>query len=312
MRKVLRRAVIMGLRPDNPAEAVTATRRPGKEINALDASGVQQMRNAVAAYAARPKNGGPRIKYLELVLNVMLGTSARIGEALAIRAVEDIDLMPSPLVIHIQGTIVEYAGRSTFRQEMTKTSKSRRSVQVPMWLDKEIRAWLSSEEHADNALLFQTRNGTAVSPHNVRSNLRRVRRWADLPEWIVPHVMRKSAATAVTGEHGTDQGMWLLGHADTRVLEGHYDKRGTVPYVVTRSLEVFDPQGTPILLPPVALPSTPILAPVDAEVTAKIEQAETEADAVLSGMAAAMGVSVDDLPSQVRVGVRTSVLAKAF
>jgi len=318
MRKVLRRAVILGLRDDNPAAVITPVRRAAKTINVLDVDGVQQLRAAVAAYADRPGKGygGPKLKYLDLVFDIMIGTGARIGEVLAIRAVDDIDLLPSPLIVHIQGTIVEYKGRGAHRQAMPKTSKSRRSIQVPLWLDAAIRSWLSEPQHADSVLLFETRNGTAVSTHNLRRSLRKVRAWAGLPEWIVPHVMRKTAATTVTGAHGTDQGMWFMGHADTRVLEGSYDKRGTVPYTVTRSLEAFSRDGVApeIDLAPVIVPSGqgPALELPDAEVTAKIDKATAEADDILAGMAAAMGVPVEQLPSEVRVGVRASILAKAF
>ncbi len=179
---------------------------------------------------------------------------------------------------------------------------------MPTWLDTKIRAWLSMPEHADNHLLFETRTGRPVSPDRVQANLRTVRAWANLPEWIVSHVMRKSVATADTDEHGTDHGMYLMGHADLRPLEGHYDKRRTVGYDVTRTLEAFDPSRAGAPPSPPADPADV----VDAEVAARIMDAEREAEAVLAGMAAAMGTTAADLPTEIRVGVRSSILGKAF
>ncbi|MDB6425849.1 hypothetical protein [Curtobacterium sp. 20TX0008] len=40
--------------------------------------------------------------------------------------------------------------------------------------------------------------------------------------------------------------------------------------------------------------------------------AEREADDVLAGMAAAMGTTVQPLPEQVRIGVRSSILGRVF
>ncbi len=68
----------------------------------------------------------------------MAGTGDRIGEALAIRMVDDIDLTTSPLTIRVRGTIVDLPGRGVFRQDFPKTEKSNRDTQVPRWLDEKI------------------------------------------------------------------------------------------------------------------------------------------------------------------------------
>lgn len=269
LKKVLDRAVSLGLRDDNPARKVKPRKRRKKEIIALDASHVQQLLRAVTAYNERPDRHGPKQKYLEFALSIMAGTGGRIGEALAIRTLEDIDLIPVPCVIRITGTIVDLKGSGAVRQDFPKSDQSIRSVQAPMWLDALIRAWIADPEHADQDLLFQTSSGRPVSPDRVQLNLRTVREWAGLPESIVSHVMRKSVATAITSEHGTDAGMWTLGHADTRVLEGHYDKRGTVTYDVTKTLEAFDPAS--FLAAPAGQPAAPAEDSVRATVVRVLE-----------------------------------------
>ena len=52
---------------------------------------------------------------LEQIIEVMLGTSARIGEVLAIRKC-DVDVTSSPATVRICGTIVSPAGKPTHRQ----------------------------------------------------------------------------------------------------------------------------------------------------------------------------------------------------
>lgn len=290
LRKILDRAVTLGLRTENPCAPVRLKRKARPQIRALDTDGMQLIRQAVSNYLDREDRMGPRMKHLELALDIMIGTGARIGEALAIRALEDIDLFATPLVIHLRGTIVDYQGACAVRQSFPKTSTSIRSVTAPRWLDAAIRSWLSDPAHADWDLLLQTRTGRPVSPDRIQSNLRAVRAWAGLPEWVVPHVMRKSAATVITAEHGTDHGMWLLGHADTRVLEAHYDKRGTVPYSITQALEPFGPAG---------------ISPQQA--AAKHAPTQELLDGALEGAAAAMGIAVSELPQTIRDRVEHAV-----
>ncbi|MEK6312062.1 MAG: tyrosine-type recombinase/integrase [Curtobacterium sp.] len=315
LRKIVRRAVTLGLRPDNPADAVRPRRQKPREVHALAEDGVQHLRAAVQRYNARDDRSGPPLQYLEFALDVMVGTGTRIGEALALRAVEDVDLTTSPLTVRVRGTLVDLPGTGTFRQGFPKTEKSERDIQVPKWLDDRIRQWLADPVHADQHLLFQTRTGNVVSMANLRRSLRKVRAWAELPDWVIPHVLRKSVATRVTGEHGTDDGMRIMGQSDIRTLEKHYDKRGTVHYGVTSALEGFgagsadlDRELTALLGAQTGHP-TDVVAP---DVTARITDAEREADAVLGGMAAAMGVTPDALPPEIRIGVRASVLGKAF
>ncbi len=117
LRKVMHRAVILGIRGDYPAVPVKPKRRTKKEIRALDASDLQAVRQAVTNYLNRDDRSGPTMKYLEFALDVMSGTGARIGEALAIRALDDNDLLSTPLVVHLSGTIVDYKGASAVRQD---------------------------------------------------------------------------------------------------------------------------------------------------------------------------------------------------
>ncbi|MGI9016974.1 MAG: hypothetical protein ACR2HR_07715 [Euzebya sp.] len=67
----------------------------------------------------------------------MLGTSARIGEALAIRR-RDVDVTSAPPTIRIAGTLIDRKGMPTVRQDHPKTSRSRRIVALPTFASEAV------------------------------------------------------------------------------------------------------------------------------------------------------------------------------
>lgn len=85
----------------------------------------------------------------------MLGTSARIGEVLAIRR-WDLDITSAVPSIHLAGTIISRNGEQTFRQDHPKTAKSRRAVALPTFIANasiELAAELIG--HADTKITVQ-------------------------------------------------------------------------------------------------------------------------------------------------------------
>lgn len=93
----------------------------------------------------------------------MSAIGVRIGEALAIRPDQDLEMSTTPLTVHICGTIVEYPGHGPFRQPFPKTSTSDRFTQVPEWLDEQLRARLADPANLDKELLVGTRNDRPAS-----------------------------------------------------------------------------------------------------------------------------------------------------
>lgn len=99
--------------------------------------------------------GPPPEGQLEQIIEVMLGTSARIGEVLAIRKC-DVDATVSPGTVRICGTIVSPTGKPTYRQLHPKTQKSTRVVSVPSFAAEVIRQRLVvvGREGPDHLLFF--------------------------------------------------------------------------------------------------------------------------------------------------------------
>jgi integrase len=223
---VLRLAFSLAVRheviPRNPMDGIGRLHKPAHTPDALTPEQVNALRAAVRAWEAAPVAGGPRPDgQLSAVIEVMLGTSARIGEALAIRR-RDVDVASERPSIAITGTIITRNGEPTFRQDHPKTAKSRRTMAIPTFTAEAVRLRLADlEDPSPEALVFHSRNGTPLTTHNVRTQLRRVLVKAGI-EPITPHMLRRTVATEVKKSASIDLAAELLGHTDKKITIEHY------------------------------------------------------------------------------------------
>lgn len=128
------------------------------------------------------------------VVEVMLGTSARIGEVLAVRRC-DVDVTTKPPTLRIAGTVVSHCGQPTVRQPHPKTDRSNRVIALPSFTAEAIRKRLSVMRDRDpETLVFQSREGTPLTTANVRCQLRKVLGDAGI-EGVSPHMFRRTVAT---------------------------------------------------------------------------------------------------------------------
>ena len=165
---------------------------------------------------------------IDAILSVTTGyLSARIGEALAIRKC-DVDMTVSPPEVTISGTLVQRRGHSLYRQPQVKHSKDWRIIAVPSYTAQAIRSRLAMLGNVpDDHPIFSTRNGTFISPNNLRRQLRAVLASAGLPEdldlsEITPHTFRKTVATTIDQAGSIDLAAELLGHSSKEVTETYY------------------------------------------------------------------------------------------
>ncbi|WP_084766858.1 tyrosine-type recombinase/integrase [Leucobacter komagatae] len=164
---------------------------------------------------------------LRQVVEVMLGTSVRIGEVLATRLCElDLDA-PIPLV-RISGTIVSRRAEPTHRQDHTKTARSVRRVALPLFLIRTVqtRPKKIGFTHTD-ALLFATRLGTPHTTKNALRYLRDVVERAGVPDFT-PHRFRRTAGTANNEFGGRQLASELLGNTDPSITPEHYIRRNEI------------------------------------------------------------------------------------
>lgn len=174
----------------------------------------------------------------------MLGTSARIGEVLAIRKC-DVDATSDPATVRICGTIVSPAGKPTHRQPHPKTMKSTRTVSVPSFAAEVLRDRLVKVASEDpEHLVFFTRNGTPLTTNNIRRRLRAVLEEAGI-EGVTPHSFRRTVATVLDRAGGADLAAEMLGHTSSKITKEHYIEHDDKVNPVTASiLESLAPKPT--------------------------------------------------------------------
>lgn len=207
--------------PHNP---VTATRRlykPKATPQALTIEQVERIRYEVASWRRGKHRMGPRPDdQLEVMIEVMLGTSMRIGEVLATR-ICDLDLDADIPFVEVTGTIVYHRGAGSLRQDSPKTESSRRRIPLPPFVVTAIKKLLADRViESDDELLFRTRNGTAHSTNNVRRKLRTILDAAGI-EGVTPHAFRRTVATMLEREADIDLASETLGNSK-EIARKHY------------------------------------------------------------------------------------------
>jgi integrase len=228
-RNVLRQAFNLAVRheilPRSPMDAVARITRPHTDPTALTPPEVNAIRDAIRYWETGLSPSGPKPDgQLGAIVEVMLGTSARIGEVLAIRR-RDIDMTSARPTIRIAGTIVCLRGTPPTRQDHPKTDKSRRTIAVPSFTAEAVRRRLVAlPDRSPDALVFASRNQTPLTPNNVSTKLRRVLALAEI-DGISPHMFRRTVATAINANATIDLAAELLGHTDPRITMQHYVRR---------------------------------------------------------------------------------------
>lgn len=201
----------------NPVrDAVTFRQREVAEVRALTVDEVARLRRAIRQDDAAGRVGLPDL------IDVLLGTGLRIGEAVALRW-QDVQLDADPPTLDVTGTVIVSKDSGLIRQTHTKSSRSRRRLTLPAFT---VGVLSRLAESADTELVFPSRTGTLRDPSNVRAQWRRARRRTAMQgfEWVNPHTFRKSVATLISAEdlqRAADQ----LGHGQASMTERFYVMR---------------------------------------------------------------------------------------
>ncbi|MBC7592615.1 MAG: site-specific integrase [Kineosporiaceae bacterium] len=226
---VLRLAFALAVRHEvlmrNPIDNVSRLHKPKRTPTALMASEVNAIRAVIKVWEQTRGTSGPNPDgQLGQVVEVMLGTSARIGEVLAVRRC-DIDVTVNSALMRISGTVISNKGEPTFRQDHPKTDRSNRIVALPTFTAEALRRRLSvMVDRSPEALIFASRNGTPLTTANVRRQLRKVLGDAGI-DGVSPHMFRRTVATVINDQASVNLAAELLGHTDPKVTIEHYIRR---------------------------------------------------------------------------------------
>lgn len=213
----------------NPVAGAARLSAPKRKPKALTYDEVEQVRNAARTWRTGKSVNGPRPDgQVRDVIEVLLGTSDRIGEALALRQCDIDDSRAAdglPMRVTVVGTLVVIKGKGVYRQDFPKTSNSRRTLEVPEFAAQVIRRRLKiiedkgmDEEH----LLFFTRKDTPLAPNNVRRTLRKMLADAGLSDLEVsPHTFRRTSGTVIARATDAKTAAEVMGNTED-VAQRHY------------------------------------------------------------------------------------------
>lgn len=223
-------AVRMGALPANPARELEPVPKRRSDPRALTPEEEDQLRRLARDHrrlineaTGRPWPGPRPTMTLPDVVDLLLGTGTRIGEALALRW-QDIQLDEEPPTITVSGTLVGEGG--VHRQDWTKTAAGYRTIAIP----PSVVAVLERRRHearARDTKVFSTKTGNWVTPNAVRRLWRSALEGSEL-EWVTPHTCRRTVATRIQRAAGYAAAMAQLGHASVAVTEQHYIARQRV------------------------------------------------------------------------------------
>ncbi|WP_159081505.1 tyrosine-type recombinase/integrase [Nocardioides sediminis] len=208
----------------SPMLLVEKPARAPREVQALDVDEARRLRRVVDPDHRRaPGHRGPNHDLADLV-DVLLGTGMRIGEALALRW-QDLDLSGDPPTVHVSGTLLEprrgHVATLT-RQDGTKTGQDRTLI-LPAAVVEGLaaRRRLTMWRRPDDPV-FASRTGTWLWPNNIRTRLRQAVSGISDLHGTTPHTLRRTVGTLVAHEAGLDATREQLGHSDPSVTYQRY------------------------------------------------------------------------------------------
>lgn len=186
--------------------------------------------SGASSISARKPNG-----HLDAIVEVMLGTSARIGEVLAIRR-RDIDVTSQTPSIRITDTIVSHRGETTMATEPPEDREVSLHGRDPIVHHGAVRGRPAHlEDSSRDALLFCSREGTPLNTNNVRRQHLHVMDPAGT-SGETAHMFRRTAATAINVQAGVELAAELLGNMDPRITIQHHIRRGEMVNTATAEM----------------------------------------------------------------------------
>ncbi|HEX2306915.1 MAG TPA: tyrosine-type recombinase/integrase [Jatrophihabitantaceae bacterium] len=258
---MFRLAVRHGAASTNPVREAGPITTPRKSrVRSLTQDEVDELRRLLRAHS--------RAVELDLtdIVDFMLGTGVRIGEALAVRHGTNADGEPlldlDHATVEINATIVRVKGEGLVIQEWPKTAAGWRRLALPSYATQLIER--RAKEHrprAPHGVVFGSPLGHLRDPSNIAGDLRRVldgigcevcgeRGWftdaygkptrcdAGQFSWVTSHIFRKTVATrldeaGLSARQIADQ----LGHAHPSLTQDVYMGRKVVTADPARLLD---------------------------------------------------------------------------
>lgn len=206
----------------NPLRDVAKVPTSRKEVRALTIEEAAALRAGLRQWQTEPRaRGRKRPNDLLDVVDVMLATGARIGEALALRW-KDIDLKSERPTLTVTGTVIYVQGQGMTIQEHPKSTNSRQRYFLPpfaveMLLRRQVQQLVANPWD----VVFPSSTGTLRDPGNFRKQWRSARDEIGF-QWVTPHTFRKSVGTLLAKAEGMASASAQLGHSSEQITSRHY------------------------------------------------------------------------------------------
>ncbi len=214
----------------NPIRDVQRLPSSPKRQSYLSPGQIETARALMHAWRAAPSDGPrPDSRRLEDGMDIMIGTSARIGEILALRRT-DVEITAKTPTLLIAATLVTTRQDGMRRKPTPKRARQTRRVTLPSFTAAAVRRRLASAGVEPDAYLFATRTGRSYSVSNferllrtfVHDNENALREANIVVDEFTTHIFRRTAATLVEQAGGITLASRLLGHASEAVTRANY------------------------------------------------------------------------------------------
>lgn len=228
---MLQLAVIEDAVKTNPMRDVSPISVETTTVRALTAGEARTLRAALRA--------DPKAVSIDLhrLVDVMLATGCRVGEALALRW-SDVDLTKELLTL--SGTVVRGPGGLERQSNLKgKKAKDPRTVHLPKYAVEALVEQRVTVHPGDLDLVFPSATGGLREVSTVDKQWRTFRRTLEGFEWVSPHTFRKTTATAIERVDGLGAASKVLGHSRSAVTAKHYIEASGVAPDVSETLQAF-------------------------------------------------------------------------
>ncbi|MFC6706771.1 tyrosine-type recombinase/integrase [Flexivirga alba] len=219
----------------NPVLQTSRVHRERHQTRSLTLEDLNTVRASVRAWTTKQRPGPKASSDMADIIDLMLATGARIGEALALRWT-DVDLESPQPHLTITGTVKTEPGKGTYRKPAPKSDSSVRTIVLPQFAVTMFRRRRGSAAGNETTPVFPTRNGTWLQVNNVERRWREIRRNTGL-DWVTPHTFRKTVATLIAERVDADTAAQQLGHSSPAITREFYIAKPPIAADVADVLE---------------------------------------------------------------------------
>jgi integrase len=166
------------------------------------------------------------------VMDFLLSTGCRAGEVPGLEWA-DVHLDDDAPWVEIRQQVVRVPGQGL---ELTPTKEHDvRRLRLPGFAVDMLTRRL---EDATGPMVFPSERGGLKAPRNIATAWKNTFRGSDW-EWVTQKTLRKTVATLVDAEHGSQLASRQLGHASDGVTRRHYIAQSLVPIDAGQALEAY-------------------------------------------------------------------------